>query len=432
MALIERLVLPEILDALTVARVVAIVGARQVGKSTLARQIAERDMRASVVTLDDAATRAAAAADPTGFIASLSRPVMIDEVQRVPDLLLAIKAVVDVENRPGQFLLTGSADLRTLPTIADALPGRVEYVELWPLSESELAGTRETIHDDLEHGQPPFFERPTVGFGDLPIRIARGGFPAILDRTERQRARFFRSYLTAMLAREISETTTLRNPESIVPLLRLLGARTGDLVNHASLRPELALDDKTIRTYIAALERLFLVIRLPAWRSNLGHRIVKAAKLHIADPGLAAHLIGADGSRIGHDPQLAGRLLETLVVCELGRQVGWARTQPTLYHYRDDHQREIDVVIEWPDGSVAGVEVKSSATVREKDFGTLRYVQQKLGSRFKCGIILYTGQQTLPFGPGLWAVPVDALWSERPRPVPPIVVTRGAVVRRHR
>ena len=432
MTLIRRFALPDILDALTGARVVAIIGARQVGKSTLARQIAENHLHSPVVSLDDAASREAATTDPTGFMASLPRPVVIDEVQRVPDLLLAIKVVVDVDNRPGQFLLTGSADLRTLPTIADALPGRVDYVTLWPLSESELAGTPETIYDDLLHDRPPFLERSAIGLGDLPSRIVRGGFPAIVDHTPRQRSRFFRSYLDTILMREIANTTSLRNPQSIVPLLRLLGAQTGDLVKPKGLSPELGLDDKTIKTYIEALERLFLVIRLPAWKSNLGHRIVKSAKMHIADPGLGAHLIGADETRITNDTQLAGRLLETLVVCELRRQAGWAATQPELYHYRDDQQREIDVVVEWPDGSLAGIEVKSSATVRGKDFAALRHLQRNLGAKFLCGIILYTGQRTLPFGPGLWAVPVDALWSERPRPVPPIVVTPGAVVRRRR
>jgi predicted AAA+ superfamily ATPase len=408
---IERNIRPTVVEALAEARAVCLLGARQSGKSTLARAIAEDEHPAEYLTLDNDSTRRAALEDPTGFIASVSGSAVIDEVQRAPDLMLAIKERLDRSNERGQFLLAGSANILTLPTIADALPGRVDYVRMWPFSQGELAGRRESFIDRLLVGEPPRVDDAEIGRGAYAARIVAGGFPDAQDRGARGRARFFTSYVSTILGRDLPDIANVRDATGVERLLRIVAARSAGLLSLRGIARELGVDHKTVAAQTRILEELFLVWRLQPWHVNLGSRQVKTPKIYMTDTGLLAHLTNIDAKGIAQSATLAGSIVETFVAMELARQCDWADSQASLFHYRDQQQREVDVVLELGSGEVAGVEVKTTAGVRAKDFAGLRYLRDKLGARFRAGVVLYTGRQTLSFGDRLTAVPLCGLWS---------------------
>lgn len=409
--LIERHVKPIVLDALGEARAVCLLGARQCGKSTLARAIATNEHPAEYLTLDNDATRQAALADPTGFVARIGGPAVIDEVQRAPDLMLAIKERLDSSDARGQFLLAGSANIMTLPTIADALPGRVDYVRLWPFSQGELAGRRESFIDRLLAGEIPHVRDAPVGSGAYAEQIVAGGFPDVRGRSGAGRTRFFDSYISTLLGRDLPDVATVRDPASVERLLRLIAARSANLVSARAVATELGADHKTVAAQTRILEELFLVARLQPWHVNLGSRQVKTPKIYVTDTGLLAHLTNTSPKRLVQDGERAGPLFETFVAMELARQRDWAESPPSLMHYRDKQQREVDVVLELGSGETAAVEVKTAATVQARDLAGLRHLRDRLGKRFQAGVVLYTGARTLSFGDRLAAVPLCGLWE---------------------
>ena len=414
MPLIPRGIEPELRDILSVSRAAAITGPRQAGKSTLAKQLQAAGVVPNYFTLDDAATRAAARADADGFALSLPRPAVIDEVQRAPSLMLAVKQILDEDPTPGQFLLTGSADLLTARGIADALPGRVEYVNLWPLARAEIEGRRGSVIDTLLDGVPPQVSAAPKGRAASAEIVLAGGFPDALTRTPRQRTRYLRSYVRAILARDLPEIGAVRvDPSKLEQVLRLLAARTSGLVNYSALARELALDDKTIKAHVELLIRLFLLYRLRPWSANLGARQVKTPKLLLTDTGLAAALVGVDAARYSAPDQggVAGGLFETFVVMDLIKQATWSPRPVEVSFYRDTEKREVDLVIESASGDVAAIEAKSAAVVTASDARGLRLLRDKLGQRFKTGVVVYSGEHTLPIDDRIWALPISGLWQ---------------------
>lgn len=409
---VERRLRPVLAEALAESRAVALLGARQVGKSTLARALAERERPARFLTLDDAVIAEAARADPQGFVAQLRGPVVLDEIQRVPSLLLAIKQRLDRDSARGQFLLTGSADLLTLPTVADALPGRVEYVKLWPLSQSELHGSGSRFLDALFDGDLPQLSQAPVGREPIAAALAAGGYPELLTiRSARGRSRFFASYLASIFGRDLDTVANVHDPGNVERLLSAIAGRTGSLASFHGMAVDLGVDTNTARAHSRILERLFLVHRLDAWHVNIGARQVKSPKLHVVDSGLLAYLLGADERRIAADGEVAGRLLESFLAMELARQNDWSDAPAQLFHYRDQKQGEVDIVLERRGGDVAGVEVKAAATVTASDFRGLRHLRDRLGGRFRAGVVVYTGAETVPFGDRLTALPLSGLWA---------------------
>jgi predicted AAA+ superfamily ATPase len=413
-ALIARGIENELRDILSVSRAAAIIGPRQSGKSTLAKQLQAAGIVPNYFSLDDEALRSAAHADPDGFALSLTRPAVIDEVQRVPELMLAVKQILDQDGAPGQFLLTGSADLVTARVVADALPGRVEYVNLWPLSQGEIVGRHASIIDTLLDGITPEVHGAPKGRAASAELVLAGGFPDARTRAPRQRARYFRSYVQAILGRDLPEIGEIRiDPSKLEQLLRLLATRTSGMVNYAALGRELALDDKTVKAHTELLGQLFLLYRLRPFSTNLGSRQVKMPKLFLTDTGMAAALLGVDTTRYSAPDQgaIAGMLFETFVVMELVKQATWSVTPVELFFYRDTDKREVDLVIESASGDVVGIEVKSAATVSVSDARGLGLLRDRLGARFKVGMIVYSGEHTIPIGKRIWAVPVSGLWQ---------------------
>lgn len=398
--------------ALQDTRVVVINGARQTGKSTLARLVAADHAAVELRFLDDAATRSAAAADPAAFVRHQGLMV-IDEVQRVPDLMLAIKHVVDLDPHPGQFLLTGSARLLALHSVPDLLPGRSETVELWPLSQGERHGSPDRFVDAIfEQGAELAVPPSTLHRSDYIDRALAGGYPEAVRRSDLgRRGRFFESYVTDMINRDVRQVAEIERPADMRRLLNVLAAQMATLPVPGTLASSLSLPASTLKRYLDLLELLFLVRRVPAWSTSLTTRAVAAPKLMVLDSGLAGHLAGITRRRADQPTTPIGPLLENFVLAELARQLTWATEPATLHHYRDRDGYEVDAVLEHPSGDIVAIEVKAAETVRSEDFRGIRRLARRIGDHLLAGIVLYAGPQPLPFGDRLRAVPISALWT---------------------
>lgn len=406
-----RFLQPQLEAACQDTPVLLINGARQTGKTTLVRQIPAGESERTYVTLDDATTLATAKADPRGFIENLPESVVIDEVQHCPELFPAIKISVDNHRKPGRFLLTGSANVLLLPKLSESLAGRMEIQTLWPLSQVEMAGSAPGIIDAL-FGAPLLTQTlPALPREELIQRILTGGYPEPVQRSsDARRAPWFAAYLTTILQRDVRDLANIDGLTHLPTLLGLLAARTANLLNVTELSSTLGMPYTTVYRYLALLEATFLMVRLPAWSGNLGARLVKTPKILMNDTGLACHLMGVDARRLERDGVLLGALVENFVAMELRKQASWSASLPSLFHWRTQSRQEVDLVLETRAGDVVGVEVKSAATVNLADFRGLRSLQEALGSRFVRGVLFYSGDTILPFGEGLYAVPLSSLW----------------------
>jgi predicted AAA+ superfamily ATPase len=408
--LIPRRATSAIVDALADTRVVLVNGARQSGKSTLVRSVAG-DRAAERRDLDLPQDRQSALEDPVGFI-SFDGLMIIDEIQRAPELLLAIKANVDADPRPGRFLLTGSSRLLALRGLPDTLPGRMETIELWPFSQGEIDRTPDGFIDAVFRLGPAARHESAVTRTDYAERVVRGGLPEAVARTDpRRRGRFLDAYVQNLIDREVTQLAEIERAPQLAVLIRLLAARSGMLVAAGSLESELQLSRPTVARYIRLLEEVFLVKRIPGWSRNLGTRATGATKLAFVDSGIAARLLALDGHALRRPGAPFGPLLEGFVVSELVRQTTWSEELVDVYHYRDQNKVEVDVVLENRRGQAVGIEIKAASTVRSEDFNGLRHLADRLEDDFLAGIVLYTGTTTLPFGPKLRAMPVSALWQ---------------------
>ncbi|MBU3699708.1 MAG: ATP-binding protein [Candidatus Kapabacteria bacterium] len=389
---------------------VLIHGPRQCGKTTLAQMVG-KDLGYSYFSFDDAVTLSAATSDPVGFVDDLPERAILDEVQRAPELFTTLKLAVDRDRRPGRFLLTGSANVLLLPTLADSLAGRMEILRLHPLSQCELSGSEPGFLNALfEHG---FKLRPYRRMGtELITRIVDGGYPAALARSApRRRATWYRDYVETLVQRDVRDLARVTSLDAMARLLALAASQTARLMNVSDLAAPFNLSRPTIREYVTLLERMFLLEELPPWHSNRLSRLIKTPKLHLTDTGVACALLGLDDASLAHDRELLGQLLETFVVQELKRQASWRDDDIRFHHLRDKDGVEVDVVIEQGGRSLAAVEVKASATVTEKDFRAIRKLQGAVDKRFTCGVVLYDGEASVRFGERLYAVPIRALWE---------------------
>ncbi len=399
-------------EALADTPVVLLHGARQTGKTTLVQAVSGGRTRRQYLTLDDATTLAAAQSDPDGFIAAMEGPVALDEVQRAPGLFTAIKASVDRDRRPGRFLLTGSANVLLLPRLSDSLAGRVEIVSLWPLSQGEIAGHVEGFIDAAFGSKLPSLRVASRAKADTLDRILRGGYPEPLGRKdESRRAAWYASYLATILQRDVRDLSNIEGLADLPRLLALLASRTSGLLNFADLSRSLSIAQTSLKRYFALLEATFLVQLLPAWATNQGLRLTKAPKVMLTDTGLACHLLGMDRSRLTSDGHARGSLLENLVAMELLKQTGWSSTRVKLHHFRTQAGREVDLVLEDARGQIVGIEIKFAASATSADFDGLRTLREIAGDRFVRGIVLYSGEQTIPFDPQLAAAPLSAVWT---------------------
>ena len=406
--LYPRLIEARITEALSDTPVVLVAGPRQAGKTTLVRRMATPGMRYR--TLDDPLTLLSARDDPVGMIRGLDRAV-IDEVQRAPQLLLAIKKSVDEDRRPGRFLLTGSANLMALPAVADSLAGRMETLSLLPLSQSELHGATTNWIDAAFAGELPKVATPLLGV-DLGEAVLRGGYPEAISRSSaRRRTVWARQYLDAIIARDVREVASIDKLGSLPRFLRSLAQVSGQMCNYTRLGSQVGLDHKTAARYAGVFEQMYLLKRIEVWTTNRLKRVVKTPRLQFVDTGLLTTLLDFGAASVTQDRSLYGHILETFVYGELLKHCTTAEGDYRLLYYRDSDMVEVDLVIENAAGQVLGVEVKASASVNAGDLRGLKKLAGLAGDRFKSGVLLYDGTETLPLGHGMWAAPLSTLWG---------------------
>ena len=407
--ILERHASRAVTTALSDTRVVLVNGARQCGKSTLVAELAE-GMGAHWFSLDRADTLQAAQRDPSAFVRA-ANPMVIDEIQRAPELLLAIKEVVDASFEPGRFLLTGSARVLGLRALPDTLPGRMETIELWPLSQGEIGQRPDGFVDAVFRDGDAINHRSLESRAGYIARIVRGGFPEAVARQDVRRTRFLESYVADMVNRDVMQLSTVQYGRQLRQLITLLAGRAGQILNTSNVAAAMGLPRNTVERYLALLEEVFLIKRIPAWSRGATTRATNAPKLAFVDSGVAAAMIGQDETSLGRITSDLGGLLESFAAMEIARQLTWCGQTVELFHYRTRDQVEVDIVLQNRRGQVVGIEVKASTTAADGDFAGLRHLQARLGDDMLAGLVLYLGEQTLPFGDGLRAVPLSALWE---------------------
>lgn len=411
-----RRLAPVILDQMRTEPVVILTGPRTVGKSTLLAELAS-DLDRPILDLDQPATRAAVAADPS-FMVSGAGPVLIDEFQHVPEVLDAIKAELNKDNRPGRFVLTGSTRYAVLPRAAQSLAGRAHIIEVLPLSQGELHGQRERFAD-LLWTDPEQLLRPDPQPSrreEYADRILTGGFPSMLHRaTTRARTSWFADYTDLAVMRDVLDIAKIRQREALPRLFRQLAAQTGQLLNITRAGEQVGLDKSTANRYATLLEAAFMIQRLPAWAGAAGRPAVRHPKLHVIDSGLAASLLGLSGSKISaRDPSALtdlGHVTKTFAVGEIRKQVSWSDTVTSLSHLRTVSGDEVDLILETWDGYIAGIEIKAGARVRDDDFNGLRLLRDKVGDRFVTGVLLNLGDLSYRYEDRILVAPMCTLWK---------------------
>jgi predicted AAA+ superfamily ATPase len=404
---------PRFLDAplraaLADTPVVMVTGPRQAGKTTLVREIAGAGWEYR--TLDDAAVLEAARRDPVGFVRAVDR-LAIDEIQRAPDLLLAIKKSVDEDRRPGRFILTGSANVMTLPTVSESLAGRVELATLLPLSRAEIIGRQPTFLDGCFAGAPPTPVERQFG-EELLATVLSGGYPEAISRAVPARQqRWYADYVETIMQRDVRDISGIQKLADLPRLLRVLAEYSGKLVNLSAVGGEMGMHHSTIGGYVTVMEQLYLLARLQPWSRNELKRLVKTPKLHFLDTGLLAAMQGLSLETLALDRNRTGPLLETFVHGELRKQATWRADRLSFLHYLDKEQNEVDFVVENGRREIVGIEVKAAATVVAGDFRGLGRLKDASGDAFRVGVVLYDGDHLLPFGDRMFAAPFPSLWS---------------------
>ena len=391
-------------------RIVALVGPRQTGKTTLAQNIAD-DRSMEFITLDDRQSRLFALDDPDGFIKQLDCAV-ISEIQRAPELIFALKKTVDENRRPGQFLITGSVDLFKSGISPDSLAGRVETIKLLPFSQAEIELRQPPgFLENAFNGDFPGMQKDAGATADLIKRVLAGGYPeALAKHVPSRRRAWLVAYAESLATRDIADIASVEKKEDLSKLIAHAAIAAGQTLNMSELAAPLRVDSKTVDRWLMLLEHMFIVQRVPAWHRNDLKRLVKAPKLHFLDSGLLAGLCDVSESSIAADRTKLGPILEGFVFSELAKLIARSAGDVSIYHYRDRDGTEVDFVLERRQ-QVVGIEVKSAASVKPNDLRGLRRIQAINADNFACGIILHDGDRIQKVGDKLFAMPVSALWT---------------------
>ena len=398
----------QISQAIDTRRVLLLCGARQCGKTTLAKEIADKNT--SFRTLDDLALRQLAEIDPKDFVRTNAKLQIIDEIQRVPELLSAIKQVVDENSRPGQYLLTGSANIQSLPNAYESLAGRIRKIRLRPLTQGEIVLSKpdflnKAFNKSFSNAKNKYDRRSMI---DIAFR---GGFPEAISLDERERVLWHRDYMMAILERDLNEITKISKHQAMQELVHILAAWSGKLMVISSIGSTLGIQRPTLESYINALEILYLIDRVPPWIRTDYERVGKQSKLYLCDTGLMTSILKWHKEQVEMDGDRSGKLIETFIYNELAAQIDASVGQYELFHYRDREKREIDFIIERDDQTLLGIEVKSGSSISTADFKHLKWFKESIAKQPFIGIVLYAGEAVGSMGDGMFAVPFGELWD---------------------
>lgn len=405
----KRNIKPLIEKAITRSPVVLITGARQTGKSTLVKEIGE-GKNYKYLSFDNLQILQAAKTDPIAFISNLTKPVILDEVQRVPEIFLTIKEDVDNNRINGRYILTGSANPLLIPNLGDSLTGRIEIIQSMTLSQGELLNITENFIDTIFSNKlPP--EPKKLSKEEFYKKILTGGFPSMQNKSEEDQEFWMENYIGTIIQKDIKDLANIEDITRLPNLLRYLATMAGSLVNVSEISRKSQIPSTTLHRYLTLFQTLFILDIQTSWSPNLGMRFVKSPKLYLLDSGLLSYLLGINLERALSNPILMGPVIENFVVNELNKQATWNKTKVKVYHYRTPTGQEVDIVLEDRAGNVVGIEIKSTEMVRSSDFNGLKYLNERVGDKFIKGIVLYQGSEYVPFGKNLIALPINSLWS---------------------
>jgi predicted AAA+ superfamily ATPase len=403
-----RLAESELRDALADTPVVLVHGPRQTGKSTLAQSVGQ-SLGASYVSLDDPVPRALASQDPAGLLEGHSKTLIVDEVQRAPELFLALKSAVDRDRRPGRFLLTGSANVLALPKIADSLAGRMSIIDLHPLAQAEIEVTGENFVDRIFQTQPEFGERES---SDLAQRMVRGGFPEPYSRSKpNRRDAWFADYVRSLLERDVRDLANIEGLAQMPRLLKFLAIRCGSAVNVSDLAAETRIPNTSLHRYLDLLKALFLTFQVPAWSFDESAKLAKTPKTFLVDSGLVCYLRSLGLETLEQDPDQFDSILKNFVATELQKLTAFSDLRPALFHLRTIRRLEVDFVLETRAGEILGISVVSALRPQPEHLEGLSHLRELAGDRFVRGVLIYRGLACQPLGSRLMAVPISALWT---------------------
>ena len=407
---LRRALLKRLKKSLTIYPVVFISGARQTGKTTLVKELAKLK-KYTYVTFDDLRFLAAARGDPQGFLSGLPKPLILDEVQRVPEIFLAIKQDVDENRKPGRYLLTGSANPLLVPKVGDSLAGRMEIMQLHPLSQGELLKREECFIDRIFEETFSAQSTPEIPKEVLSEMMVTGGYPVMRTfKDEEALDSWCNSYITSMLQKDVQELSRIEGLRQLPTLLHLLSSRAGNLLNVQELARTSGIAATTLQRYVQLLQALYLVDFVSPWTLNYGKRFVKSPKIYLSDTGILCFLLGANQKKLLLTPHLMGNVLENFAVSELQKQMTWNQRRVKLYFMRTTKGIEVDIVLEDAEGNLVAIEIKSSQKMDHQDFKGINFLKETTKERFKRGIVLYPGKEAIPFGKDLWALPLSSIW----------------------
>ncbi|MBC8322616.1 MAG: ATP-binding protein [Candidatus Marinimicrobia bacterium] len=402
--MIYRFITEKLIDTLQSRPVVFLNGPRQVGKSTLVQWLAKNKHQAEYYTLDDMNVLSAIQSDPVGFISGLNGPVILDEIQRAPNLFLSIKAAVDSDRSPGRFLLTGSSHLMTLPKLSDALVGRMSILPLLPLSAGEIKKNKLNLVDHLFSNEPINEMNSSVSLDKIEKAVFLGGFPEVVGiKNQARRSDWFNDYLNTIIQRDVRDISNIVGLAELPKLLRLLANQSGQLFNLANLSRKTGIEQKTIKRYVSLLESVFIICSLPAWSTNMGKRLIKTPKVYFNDTGLLAHLLDVSFGK--YPPHIIGYILENYVLLELMKMSSWSAHKINFYYYRTSNGVEVDIVMEDAQGKIVAIEVKRSSTINIQDSRGIMDLQTFHADAFHRGVIFYSGEKVIPFDKNIHAIP---------------------------
>jgi len=411
MNFIPRNIEENLVDALKYRPVVLLNGARQTGKSTLVKFLSGNSS-IQYYTLDDFTLLSSINNDPEGFLSGLHGPVIIDEVQRIPKLFIAIKRQVDRNREPGQFLLTGSSNILLLPNLSESLTGRMGIQTLWPFSNDEILGKKSLFIDHMFSGEIHSIINKELNREGLIERVLTGGYPEVQTlSSEKRKQRWFRSYVMTIIQREIRDISKIEGLFKIPRLLSILASQSASILNISNVNRKTGISNTTMKRYLSLLQAVFLIQLVPAWYRNIGKRLIKSPKLYINDTGLLTYLLGLDRHQLMNYPDNLGPVLENYVMNELVKQSTWCDTETRLCYYRTVNGKEVDFVLENNRSEIVGIEIKSSNSVDANDFRGLKDLSETAGDQFINGIVLYLGANVIPFGENLYAVPISSIWK---------------------
>lgn len=407
----KRFIESNVREALLDTPVVFIMGPRQSGKTTVVKHII--DINWVYITFDDVTQLHLAQSDPIGFIRNLpeGKSIVLDEVQRLPELFVSIKQAVDENRKPGRFLLTGSANALLLPKLSDSLAGRMETVALMTLSEYEFLNRTPSFLNLVLQGKAPQTDEIRIR-SYMMKRIVTGSFPEPIQRTKSSRiTAWYREYIQTLIQKDIRDLGDITHYDEMMRLLEVMALFSGKLINFTAVGEKVGLNRATVKKYLLLLEQLFLMDTLPAWHTNAYKRLIKTPKVHLLDTGLICALRSIEENKLAEHPELYGALLETFIFNELKKQASFSGERLRFSHYRDKDQVEVDILIENSFDEIIAIEIKAASTITKKDLLGIKKVKEVAKEKFKMGIILYDGDHTTSFGEKLFAVPLASLWA---------------------